>query len=577
MNTLTRPHAREREATPGGAAPLLLDRYRLLEQIGVGGHGSVWRARDERLRRDVAVKRITRGEGRSPNESVGRRRAEREALAAARLAHPAIVALYEAGSDEEAFYLVSELVEGTSLGELFGERSLSDRELVRIGVALANALIHAHARGVVHRDIKPPNVIIPAEPAETGAPAKLTDFGVASILDEQAFTNPGEVLGTYAYMAPEQAEGRPAAAEADLFSLALTLYEGFSGTNPHRGETVAATVRRLSHKVPSLARVRRDMPAALCAAIDKAVSLDPAQRGTVEELRIALASSLHGASDEPRVHARRAPGAFARSVLPRLLAGAAAGGVAAVSLLTILAPQRQVSVLTIAAGAALAVMLSARVGWLAMMLGAACLLAARAQDGAALLVLAALAPVPALLPRGPRVWSVPAIAPMLGLAGLAGAFPALAAALAPRSPWRRAALGALGYWWLALAELLGGRRLLLGPARGTRPRASWAHSLTGTVDHALVPLATSPRLIAAALWALAALVLPWLGRPRSRLVRGALALAWTAALMVGASELASRLAIGELPLPPLAALAALAIAFAAFELRRRSPGATDVA
>ncbi len=151
-STPTRGQARRGE--------LLLGRYLLLERLGAGGFGTVWRAHDEQLDRAVAVKRIP-----LPSEE-DRDRATREAHATARLAHPAIVALYEASSDEDAFYLISELVEGATLAELIAEDQLADEEVLEIGVALLSALEHAHARGVIHRDVKPQNVLVPSGDAE---------------------------------------------------------------------------------------------------------------------------------------------------------------------------------------------------------------------------------------------------------------------------------------------------------------------------------------------------------------------------------------------------------------------------
>ncbi len=136
---------------------LVLGRYRLLEMLGSGGHGSVWIARDERDGRRVALKRIAL----APGDAQERARIVREGRAAARLHHPAIVALYGAGDEAGAHYLVSELVVGRSLAWLYAQRSLDDRRVLEIGCALAAALAHAHERGVVHRDVKPANVIVP--------------------------------------------------------------------------------------------------------------------------------------------------------------------------------------------------------------------------------------------------------------------------------------------------------------------------------------------------------------------------------------------------------------------------------
>ena len=260
----------------------VLDRYQLLVPLGSGGFGTVWEALDERLGRSVAVKVIGRGAGRAAEPPLRRSaaaaldrstngRALREAQAAARLSHPAIVALYEAVEAPEACYLVSELVRGETLDELEREGALGDGDVLRIGLALCAALAHAHERGVVHRDVKPQNVIVPERTGGATAAAKLTDFGVASIAGKDVLTRTGDVVGTLAYMAPEQASGRRVGPEADLYSLALVLYEALSGVNPVRGRTPAETVRRLGARPPSLGRRRRDLPAPLIACIDRAL------------------------------------------------------------------------------------------------------------------------------------------------------------------------------------------------------------------------------------------------------------------------------------------------------------------
>ena len=154
---------------------------------------------------------------------------EREARAAARLNHPGIVAVYELASDDHEVYLVSELVRGRTLAELLQAGAVSDRDVARIGVVLCDALEHAHARGVVHRDVKPQNVMVVAEPAAGAGFAKLADFGVAHVASGERLTHTGDVVGTLAYMAPEQAEGGPVTPASDVYSLALTLYEAWTG------------------------------------------------------------------------------------------------------------------------------------------------------------------------------------------------------------------------------------------------------------------------------------------------------------------------------------------------------------
>jgi serine/threonine protein kinase len=190
---------------------LVLNRFLIERRIGSGGFGVVYEAWDGRLERPVAVKAIEqRGEA--------GRRVLREAQAAARLNHPGIVTLYELGEEDGNALLVTELVEGSTLARLSHKGELSDREIGEIGADLCEALDHAHSRGVVHRDIKPQNVQV----IEDGEPrAKLMDFGVAHLADDAPLTVAGDVVGTLAYMSPEQAEGRPAGPEADVYSLAL--------------------------------------------------------------------------------------------------------------------------------------------------------------------------------------------------------------------------------------------------------------------------------------------------------------------------------------------------------------------
>src|SRR4051794_32955805 len=261
------PATEEREAiAPVLADPtLVMGRYRLRERLGSGGFGTVYAAHDERLDRAVAIKVL-------PADRSAPERARREALAVARLDHPGIVALFDAGEDGGARYLVSELVEGRTLAQLEADGALSDRDVLRAGLALADALAHAHERGVIHRDVKPQNVIVPdhAGPYWLGstraAPAKLTDFGVAHLTGEEPLTRTGDVVGTLAYMAPEQAKGRPAGEEADLYSLALVLYEALAGRHPVKGPNAAATAKRMGRRLAPLSRSRRDLPDDLTTA-----------------------------------------------------------------------------------------------------------------------------------------------------------------------------------------------------------------------------------------------------------------------------------------------------------------------
>ena len=254
---------------------LVLDRFLIERRIGSGGFGTVYEAWDGRLERPVAVKAI------DPGGSAGCDRVLREAQAAARLNHPGIVTLYEMGEEDGSALLVTELVDGATLDQLNRDGELSDREIGEIGADLCEALDHAHSRSVVHRDIKPQNVLVTDD---NGTRAKLMDFGVARITDAAALTAPGDIVGTLAYMAPEQAEGREAGPEADVYSLALMLYECWAGENPHRRSTPAATARAIGGRARPLRRVRPDLPRELSDSVDACLQPRPSHRPTLEEL-----------------------------------------------------------------------------------------------------------------------------------------------------------------------------------------------------------------------------------------------------------------------------------------------------
>ncbi|MGN6215361.1 MAG: serine/threonine-protein kinase [Solirubrobacterales bacterium] len=268
---------------------LVLNRFLIERRIGSGGFGVVYEAWDGRLERPVAVKAIEqRGEA--------GRRVLREAQAAARLNHPGIVTLYELGEEDGNALLVTELVEGSTLARLSRDGRLSDREIGEIGADLCEALDHAHSRGVVHRDIKPQNVQVIADSEPR---AKLMDFGVAHLADDAPLTAVGDVVGTLAYMAPEQAEGCPAGPEADVYSLALTLYVCWSGDNPHRRATPAATARAIGGRARRLRRLRPDLPRELTETIDACLSPRPNHRPSLEELGTTIEDCLDGLADHP--------------------------------------------------------------------------------------------------------------------------------------------------------------------------------------------------------------------------------------------------------------------------------------
>ncbi|MGA2013279.1 MAG: serine/threonine-protein kinase [Solirubrobacteraceae bacterium] len=582
------PSAGPRSRREPPPAPLVLGRYRLLARLGTGAFGTVWRGHDERLDRDVAVKIL-------PRERIVGGRFEREARAAARLAHPGIVTLHEAAVDDDGAYLVSELVLGSTMDALLDAGRLSDHDIVEIGIVLCDALAHAHAHGVVHRDVKPSNILVPEAPPSDAQLARLTDFGVARVAGGDALTLTGDVLGTLAYMAPEQAEGLEVGPEADLYALALVIYEALTGINPVATTAAAPRGRRLGMHLPPLRRRRRDLPRELATGVDQALRPRPRERGTIGELRhcLVLARDLVGddavpawtnSGDEPAPAwtggdagpaadaVARPPGRpAAREAWPdRGLGAAAAAGLAAWLAATVLHP----SPLPPAPAALLAaavVLALPRLGWAALILALAGAAAAQSLPGVALvLVIGGALPVE-LLPAGPTAWPLAAAAPALGLIGLAGAWPACAGRAA--TAWRRAVLGALGWFWLLLASALSDRVLYLPRLPGMAGAAAvpdagataWA-SLPATVTHVLGPIVTSGALAPAAVWAAAAVVAPWLVGGRAPALDIVRVVVW-AALVVAATTTAVAAVhgsdqIGAAPTAVVGALACGAVALA---------------
>ena len=389
---------------------LALGRYRLGQRIGAGGFGTVYEARDERLGRSVAVKAI-------PSDGRADERAKREAHAVARLDHPGIVSVFDAGEEDGSRFLVSELVRGATLAQLEAAGAVSDRDVLRIGLALADALAHAHERGVIHRDVKPQNVMVPERPRSPYGAAKLTDFGVAHLAGDEPLTRTGDVVGTLAYMAPEQAAGERIDERCDLYALGLVLYEALAGVNPVRAGSPAATLRRVGVIQPPLASKRKDLPPELCAALDRTLLPSPDDRGDLVDLADALAEALPVVSDDggtvaphPLEDAYELPSWTARAAAAAgagLLVALAVGG---------LLPHSSLPAAAAAAGAAILVALVPSAGWI--LAAAATLMAMTFGEdtrvGAALVIFLAVA-MPPLLVRGAAVaWSAPALAPLLG-------------------------------------------------------------------------------------------------------------------------------------------------------------------
>src|ERR1700691_6299386 len=241
-------------------------RYRLDARIAVGGMSTVYRAFDETLERPVAIKLMNREVG---ADSDRLERFRREARAVAQLNHPHVVGVIDAGEDAGRTYIVFEYVEGETLKERIRRMGrLPITEAVAYSIEIARALGAAHARHIVHRDVKPQNVLIDEEGS-----AKVTDFGIARTLDEEGLTADGRVLGTTDYVSPEQALGQHVNGQSDLYSLGVVLYEMLTGEVPFKGDNKGAVaMKHVREELPDVQTKRPEVSAALASVVDTATA-----------------------------------------------------------------------------------------------------------------------------------------------------------------------------------------------------------------------------------------------------------------------------------------------------------------
>jgi len=286
-----------------------LGHYRIVEQIGSGGMGEVYRARDDRLARDVALKVIRPS---SSNAQDRVRRFELEARAAAALNHPNIVAIYDVGVFEGNSYIVSELLEGQTLRERLSSGPLPARQAADFGLQVAQGLAAAHEKHIVHRDLKPENLYVTKD-----GRIKILDFGIAKlvVLDEEegesaasmaTRTKSGIVLGTVAYMSPEQLRGKTVDHRADIFSLGAIIYEMLSGRRAFPGETSVDTITAiLKEEPPALADIRPDLPSALAPLVGHCLEKDPDNRfQSARDLAFALGAVSNSSTSKTIVAMR---------------------------------------------------------------------------------------------------------------------------------------------------------------------------------------------------------------------------------------------------------------------------------
>jgi eukaryotic-like serine/threonine-protein kinase len=254
-------------------------RYELEELVGSGGMSSVYRAHDRMLERKVALKILHSRLG-EDDEYIERFR--REARAVARLAHPNIVTVIDRGDDEGRQFIVFEYIDGRTLKEVVDAGGpLPVDEVLRLGAGIASGLAFAHERGIVHRDVKPQNVLLNGD-----GRAKVTDFGIARSLDvERGVTETGTVLGTSNYIAPEQASGQQVDDRSDVYSLGVVLYELLTGDVPFPGESfVAVAMKHIHEPPPSVLERRPDTPRRLAGLVDAMLEKDHTLRPSMDEV-----------------------------------------------------------------------------------------------------------------------------------------------------------------------------------------------------------------------------------------------------------------------------------------------------
>lgn len=257
-------------------------RYRLGRVLGQGGYARVYEAEDTSLGRTVALK-VIEGDGADPDDAA-RVRSEIRLLAS--LSHPSLVTLYDARLSSTPAYLSMELIAGPTLSDLIARGSLAGEDVARMGREIAEALAVIHARGIVHRDVKPSNILVrPAAHTGESPRATLADFGIASLVGATRVTRAGTVVGTAAYLSPEQARGMPAAPASDVYALGLVLLEALTGTHAFAGRTPHES---LAARLVTAPAIPSAIPAPWREVLERMTAVDPTRRPAAAELMVAL-------------------------------------------------------------------------------------------------------------------------------------------------------------------------------------------------------------------------------------------------------------------------------------------------
>jgi hypothetical protein len=501
--------------TSAAVAPgsLVLGRYRPIRPLGSGSSGSVWLAVEEESNTEVALKIV-------PREGNAGARAEREASAAAKLRHERCLRAHALARDPGHVYIVYEYVPGRTLREAIREDTLDDTAVLEAGAQILDGLANAHAHGIVHRDVKPANVLL-ADGPDTSV--KLFDFGLAVMHEHETLTAVGDIPGTLAYISPERLRGEAARPAADVWAVGVLLWEALAGRHPFWSGSLLDTARQIEEGAPSLATVRPDLDKAIVECVDRALAVEPARRPTARALAARLrkvAPALRRSRRRPPRPVLAPPSVAVRRVVP---AGAAvlftAWSAAALPFFPAGWP------LALAAVAGVVALWKQRLA-LAFCLAVPVLPLGNYALGLAVLYAAAALVWLVLSWRDPEAGLFMTLGPLLASIGLIAALPV--AGLAIANPWRRGIQVAAAV--LAAAAVAGAGRLdRLGIATSDRP---------GEAAAAVVRAFERVTLVQAVVLGLVAVALPF-ARARGPWAIAVLAAFFIAAQLLAAPSLAS--------------------------------------
>jgi len=449
------------EAAQALAFPeLVLGRYRPLKPLGSGGSGSVWLARDEQTQLDVALKIVAR-------EGKAALRAEREAEAAARLRHPACLRTYGLSHDSRHVYIAYEFVPGQTFREALRAQELNDEDAIEACAQVCEGLAHAHAAGILHRDVKPSNVLLADGP---NVSARVLDFGLALMEEAETLTEQGDVPGTLAYISPERLAGKPSTAAADVWAVGVMLWEALAGRHPFWRGSMLETARAIEFGARPLGELRPELPKRLLRLVDRALAQDPGKRPSARD----LAEELRGLTRADKKAPRRAALALPVTSVPERAVSAALGATLAGWTAASLPFYPPGWPLALAAAVVAATLLRERLG-IALALAVPIFPIGNVTAGGALLYAALAAALLALMWREPRATLLFALGPLLAPLSAVGLLPLALVRIG--SGARRALVAALGV--LTAAVVAGVDHGTLPIVGGEAPHSIGLHRASG--------------------------------------------------------------------------------------------------